>query len=128
MRLALSTSVLCLVTAAAGCGSGTPRTLESVIASPATADAQNFPNGKVQFTPTGIFNKTPTRVTPLPNCSAKNATGACLTAWSVSPDTLATIDQNGLAQCISGQSGTATIQIAVAGDGPFMNAATLTCP
>ena len=128
MQLVTSIIVLCLVAATTGCGSSRPRMLVSVIATPATADAQNFPNGKVQFTPTGIFNKTPTRVTPLPACSTITSADACITAWSVSLNTIATIDQNGLAQCVSGQSGTATIQVALAGDGPSMRVATLTCP
>jgi hypothetical protein len=67
-------------------------------------------------------------VTPLPSCSAPGATGSCITAWSTSPNTIATIDQNGLAQCVPGQSGTATIQVAVSGDGPLIGVAKLTCP
>ena len=128
MQLAIAVIVLCLAVATTACGNSSSRTLQSVIANPATADAQTFPNGKVQFTPTGIFNKAPIRVTPLPACSAPNSAGACLTAWAVSPNTVATIDQKGLAQCVAGQSGIATIQVAVAGDGPLMSVAKLTCP
>src|SRR5712692_7957639 len=84
-----------------GCGSSTPRTLQSVTVSPATADAQDFPNGEVQFVATGFFNKPPSPVTPFQ-----------VSSWSVTPDSLATIDQNGLAKCAAGQSGTATIRIA----------------
>lgn len=113
-----------------GCGMSmsTPRTLQSVTVNPATADAKDFPHEQVQFTPTGIFNKPPTRVTPLPMCSASDATGACITAWSVFPPTIATIDQNGLAQCVSGESQTAKVEIALSGDGPLMTVASLTCP
>jgi len=117
---------LALVTT--GCGNSSPRILQSVIASPASADAQTFPYGKVQFTATGIFNKAPTHVTPLPACSAPNSGAACITAWSTSPDTVATVDQSGVAQCLPGQSGSVTIEVAVVGDHPLMNVAKLTCP
>jgi hypothetical protein len=127
MQLPVSVVVLSLVIATAACGSGTPRMLTSVVATPANADAKDFPNGKVQFTPTGIFNRAPTRVTPLPTCST--GTGdACITAWSTFPHTVATIDQNGLAQCVQGQSQTAKIEIALSGEGPLTTVATLTCP
>lgn len=128
MKLAISTLVITLVALATGCGSSSPRMLESVTATPASADAQNYPNGIVQFTSTGNFNKAPTTVTPLPLCSAPGATGSCITAWSTSPNTIATIDQNGAAQCNPGQTGTATIQVGVAGDGPLVSVAKLNCP
>jgi len=128
MKSAILILVVSLAALSTGCGSSSARMLESVTATPASADAQNFPNGTVQFTPTGIFNKAPTSVTPLPSCSAHGATGSCVTAWSTSPNTIATIDQNGLAQCVPGQSGTATIQVAVSGDGALMGVAKLTCP
>ncbi|HKW16838.1 MAG TPA: hypothetical protein VJO35_04960 [Terriglobales bacterium] len=111
-----------------GCGMSTPRMLQSVTVSPATADAKDFPSGQVQFTATGIFNKPPTRVTPLPACSMSSGIEACITAWSAFPPTVATIDQNGLAQCVAGQSQSTKIEIALAGDGPLMTVATLTCP
>src|SRR5216110_3342934 len=54
--------------------------------------AHDFYNRQVQFTATGIFNKPPTRVAPFP------------VAWVTFPNTTATIDSNGLAQCArSGQ-------------------------
>ena len=119
-------SFLAVVTTA--CGNSSPRMLQSIIANPASADAQNFPNGKVQFTPTGIFNKPPTPVTPLPVCSAPNSGDTCITAWLAFPNTIATVDQNGVAQCLPGQSGIVTIAVAVAGDAPAMDVAKLTCP
>jgi hypothetical protein len=128
MQLAVSFLVLSLVAATTACGNSSPRTLQSVIVTPTKADAQNFPNGKVQFTPTGIFNRAPTRVTPLPTCSAPGVVGACITGWSAFPPTVATVDQNGLAQCVPGQSQTAKIEIALSGDGPLITVATLTCP
>jgi len=125
-RAQLLVSFLAIV--ATGCGSSSPRKLLSVIATPASADAQNFPGGAVQFTPTGIFNKAPTQVTPLPVCSAMSGADACITAWSASPPTLATLDQSGIAHCVAGQSGTATIRVSVVGDSPLMDVAKLTCP
>jgi hypothetical protein len=65
MESSISILVLILAALGTGCGSSGARMLESVTATPASADAQNFPNGTVQSTPTGIFNKAPTRVTPL---------------------------------------------------------------
>jgi hypothetical protein len=99
-----------------GCGMGTPRALQSVTVNPVMADAKDFPNEQVQFTATGVFNKAPVRVTPFP------------VAWSVGVSSIATIDQNGLAQCVPGKAGSVTIQIAAQGDGPLMNVSTLTCP
>ena len=128
MKPAIPILVISLAALSTGCGSSSARMLESVTATPASADAQDFPNGTVQFTPTGIFNKAPTKVTPLPSCSASGATGSCITAWSTSPNTIATVDQNGMAQCAPSQFGTATIQVAVSGDGPLMGVAKLTCP
>lgn len=109
--------VLPLAVLISSCGANTPRVLQSVTASPATADAKNFPNGVVHFIPTGIYNTSPTMVTPLP-----------VTAWSTDQISIATIDQNGNAACVPGRVGTVKIRVAVAGDGPLMNAAELTCP
>jgi|ERR1700681_497625 hypothetical protein len=117
MKLRTSILALPLVVLAAGCGNGAPRVLQSVTASPASADGKNFPNGQVHFIPTGTYNKPPTTVTPL-----------AVTAWSANPSTIATIDQNGIAACSPGQIGIAKIRVAVAGDGPMMDVAQLTCP
>jgi hypothetical protein len=110
------------------CGNSSPRILQSVIATPASADAQDFPGGQVQFTPTGIFNKAPTHLTLLA-CPASNSSDTCITAWSTSsPGTIATVDQSGVAHCLPGQSGTVSVTVAVVGDLPAMNVAKLTCP
>jgi hypothetical protein len=106
-----------LIVFAIGCGNSTPRTLQSVTANPASADAKDFPSGRVQFIASGTFNKPPTTVTPLP-----------VTAWLVQGNTVATIDKNGTAECLPLQVGTVKIQVAVAGDGPLMDVAQLTCP
>jgi hypothetical protein len=43
-----------------GCGTSDPnRALQSISVAPATADAQSFPNGQVQFTATGTFSRPP---------------------------------------------------------------------
>jgi hypothetical protein len=89
-----------------GCGSG--RQLKSVTLSPGTADAHSFANGQVPFSATGKFSKPPS---PQP-LTGKDVTwcvgsssGVC--AGNINPG--ATVDQNGLAQCVPGFSGTATI-------------------
>jgi hypothetical protein len=117
MKLGTPFLAFTLIILTLGCGNGTPRALQSVTANPASADAKNFPNGRVQFIPTGTFNKPPTTVTPLP-----------VTAWLAQGNTIATIDQNGTAECLPLQVGTVKIQVAVAGDGPLMDVAQLTCP
>ena len=93
---------------ASGCGNS--RQLQSVAVSPATANAQNFPNGQVQFSATGTFNKPPS---PQP-LTAKDVTWCVATG----PDTGACagninkgafVDTNGVANCVANFSGTATI-------------------
>jgi len=101
-----------------GCGSSSnTRMLVSLSATPATADAQNYPNGQVQFVATGTYNKPPIKVTP-----------QLVTSWQIIPNTMATITQNGLAECVAGQTGTGSVAIAVAGDGPLSTVAHLICP
>ncbi len=80
------------------CGSSGPRTLQAVGVSPATADANQFPNGEVQFTATGYYNKTPASVTPL-NVSW----GAC---YQSLPTSDVTITATGVAHCTPSASGT----------------------
>src|ERR1700674_2249984 len=89
-----------------GCGSS--RQLQSVTLSPASADSRNFPNGQVSFTATGAFSKKPSPV----QLTSKDVTwcvgsssGMCV--GNINPGV--TVDQNGLAQCLPGFTGTATI-------------------
>ncbi len=117
MKLRTGFLTLPLLLLAAGCGTSSPRGLLSVSASPASADAKDFPNGQVRFIPTGTYNKAPTTVTPQP-----------VSAWLVNPNGIATINQNGLATCVTGQAGTVTIEVGLAGDGPLRNVAQLICP
>lgn len=80
-----------LVLLLAGCGSVRP-----IAVSPASADAQNFPGGIVQFSATGASS---------PVWCIGSTNGMC-NGNIVSP---ATIDTTGRAQCVAGRSGTVTI-------------------
>jgi len=88
---------------ALSCGSSSgPRLLQTVTVSPASADAQDFPEGTVQFTATGFFNTHPSPVSPL-----TTFWGACFqggTTTDIAVDTHA-----GTAQCLSTAHGTYTI-------------------
>jgi hypothetical protein len=73
---------------------GTPRVLESVAVSPATADAQDFPSGQVPFVATGYYSKVPTTVSP------DTATwSACYQGQFTNG---VTISSTGVAQCSAG--------------------------
>ena len=101
------------------CGSNQPITV-----SPASADAQNFPNGIVPFKAAGVMS---------PTWCIGTANGLC----DGNIPSIATIDINGQAQCLAGHSGTVTI---LAGTGLQMTnpdvggrlshfgSAQLTCP
>jgi hypothetical protein len=95
--------LLLLSLAALNCGSS--RHLQSVSLQPAQATANNAP---VQFAATGTFTKPPS---PQPLTSkdvrwcASQAQGGC--PGNINPG--ATVDQNGLAQCLPGWVGTAYI-------------------
>ena len=80
------------------CGS-TPRQIQSVTVSPASADAQNYPDGKVQFVATGQYNTAPMTVTPVQ------------AYWGPSSglNRAVSIDENGVAQCAAGASGTYSV-------------------
>jgi len=129
--------ILCisaLVLAISSCGGGSMnanRMLLSMSISPAAADAQQFPNGQVMFTATGTFSQppSPAMVTFVAPFSG---------SWSVSDLRIATIDSNGMAQCVSGQSGTVTVNAIASANAPVgpgamsvgvrATPATLTCP
>jgi hypothetical protein len=74
-----------------GCGQN-----KVVNIAPASADAQNFPNGIVQFTATGVNS---------PTWCIGSANGVCNGNIAAA----ATIDSSGRAQCLSGKSGTVTV-------------------
>ena len=119
-----------------GCGDSK---LTSVSLSPASADAQNFPGGKVQFTATGTYSNG-SKVTPLKNISwcigtigANPAAGMCVGNIG----TAATVDGNGLAQCVPGGNGIVTVLAGSGGSGSLPDqgqqlavygTAQLTCP
>ncbi|HET7751292.1 MAG TPA: hypothetical protein VFK81_18020 [Terriglobales bacterium] len=133
----LSASVLTLVVVIAaqtlGCGSmysSSNRMLQSVMVTPANADAQNFTMGQVQFTATGTFSQPPS---PAPVSFQPPYTGN----WSSSNLNIATISQSGMAQCAAGAAGKVTITAEVSsnsatGMGQMSTAVsgktTLTCP
>jgi hypothetical protein len=91
----------------AGCGGNmmsSSRQMLSLAVTPASADAQNFPGGKVQFMATGTFSAAPMTV----------ASPAVL--WSIGnpfgpPPGMpaASVDSNGVAQC-NGFTGTAIVE------------------
>ena len=98
---------------ALGCGgmsNSSPRVLQSINVTPATADALNFSNGQVQFGATGNFSAPPTPVTPL-----------TVSIWTSSVPAVATVDPNsGVAQCVPGAAGSATIAAKAPSGGPDM--------
>jgi hypothetical protein len=81
------------------CGGGSHQ-IQSVSVVPTFADAQNSPNGRVQFTATGHYKTSPLTVTPL-KATWSAALGPATTA--------VTVDANGVAQCNAGSSGTFAI-------------------
>lgn len=83
------------------CGGGA-RQIQSIALNPASADAQNYPNGRVPFVATGYYNSTPRTVTPL-QANWGAASG------SFPANAAVTVDSNGMAQCGAGTSGTYTI-------------------
>lgn len=95
---------------ALACGSS-PK-LQSITVSPASADAQNYPNGEVPFVATGHYNSSPTTVTPLQaNWGAalfQNENGTM-----VPTNEAVSVDTNGVAQCGANASGTYSIAASV---------------
>jgi hypothetical protein len=80
---------------------GSERHLLSVTLSPTTADAQQSPDGKVQFIATGYYNTAPYTVTPL-----SAGWGTC---YQDAPTSAISVTRTGLAQCASGAVGTYTV-------------------
>jgi hypothetical protein len=121
---------LVVLVVAAGCGSNS-RQLQSINISPAIADAQDFPDGQVQFVPTGHYTQAPVTLSPLPVLWAIYLPGG---------KNGATITQSGIAQCEAGVSSTFSV-LAYAPTNPsipiakletansaVVGTATLTCP
>lgn len=96
----LFTAVLALIIN--GCGTNSPRELQSMSVSPAVADAAHSPNGEVQFTASGTFSKPPSP-------AAVTFVAPYSGSWSVSNSAIATISSSGLAKCVAGASGTVQV-------------------
>ncbi|MBZ5599574.1 MAG: hypothetical protein LAN83_14785 [Acidobacteriia bacterium] len=95
------------------CGSmnNNQRLLQSIMVTPAAADAQNFPNGQVPFTATGNYSAPPTPASVFVATWCVHDSNGCMGG---TPG--ATVDANGLAQCDSGFIGTVEIA-AIASNG-----------
>ena len=102
-RIALNLVAL-VVLPLAGCGGANE--LTSVTITPATADARNFPNGRVQFTAMGTYSSS-SKPVPLANITwcIGSSNGLCNGNIASS----GTVDSNGLATCTGVLNGTATI-------------------
>jgi|SRR5579863_2064776 hypothetical protein len=88
--------VVAAITLACGSSAHIP---QSVSVTPATADAQSFPGGAVQFTTTVSYN---TKPSPVKGVTASWT--AC--SQQASPANLVSISTTGVAKCLSGASGT----------------------
>jgi len=113
IRLILSFFALAVVASLAlSCGANSDpssnRQLLSIALNPATADAQDYPGGQVQFMATGYYNTAPYTVAPL-----SAGWGTCYQEASTSA---ISVSRTGLAQCESGEVGTYTVW---ANDAPF---------
>jgi hypothetical protein len=74
---------------------------QSVTLCPAVADAQDYPDGQIQFIAIGTYS-TP----PSPALQPDAFWGAC---YQGIPTSAVTVSQSGVAQCASGASGTYTV-------------------
>jgi hypothetical protein len=96
-------SFFLLILAAAitlACGSSHPRVPSSVTVTPATADAQDFPDGAVQLTATGYFSTMPSPVSPLS------------VTWKACNSSAISVSTGGVARCNAGAVGTYSISAA----------------
>jgi hypothetical protein len=96
------------ISLALACGSNR---LTSVSVSPAVADARNFPNAQVQFIASGTYSGSshPVTVNNLSWCVGSSS-GLC----NGNIASAASVNGNGVAQCLSGESGMVTV---IAGTG-----------
>ena len=102
----LLSCLLLLLLSTVTCGNN--RQLQTVSLNPTAADAHNFPNGQVSFAATGAFSKPPSPV-PLTSKDVGWCVGTSGGACAGNINTGATVNQNGVAQCVTGFSGTVTI-------------------
>jgi hypothetical protein len=98
-------SVFCVgITLACGGGS---RQIQSITVGPASADAQNYPNGLVPFVATGNYNVAPRTVTPLQANWAAQSDQIVNGIEALGPANGAVlVDATGVAHCAAGASGT----------------------
>jgi hypothetical protein len=80
--------------------------LTSVSVTPATADAQNYPGGVVQFSATGMFSNS-SKPTPLTNVTWCVGTTGGMCNGNIA--SAASVDGRGRAQCLGGMTGTVTV-------------------
>ena len=97
----IALSVVATLSLSCGAQSQSQDPLESFTISPATADAQDYPNGQVQFIASGYYIDPSHTVTPLTATWGTCSQFAATTAVSVS--------STGLAQCASGAVGTYSV-------------------
>jgi hypothetical protein len=87
------------------CGSGS-RQIKSIIVGPASADAQNYPNGQVPFVATGNYNSAPMTVSPLQANWAAQSEQIVNGIETFGPANGAVlVDSTGVAQCTAVASG-----------------------
>jgi hypothetical protein len=106
--------LVALATVVSSCSSSDPnsgRVLYSITVTPATADAQTFPDGQVTFTASGMFSVAPS---PAPLSFAAPFAGQFIVANPTNPpETIATVVSTGnstaTVQCASGATGTVSV-------------------
>jgi hypothetical protein len=86
------------------------RVLLTIVVTPATADAQAFTNGQVEFTATGTFSVAPS---PAPVTFVAPYTGGFIVSPNTSNQVIANIVSTGpgtaTVQCVAGMSGTVEV-------------------
>jgi hypothetical protein len=98
VHFTLSFLALILVGSLAALSCGTSQSqLQAIAISPSAADAQDFPNGQVQFTATGFYAHPTHTVTP--------QSANWVACQQDVPTTLVTVSASGVAQCASGATG-----------------------
>jgi hypothetical protein len=94
---------------ALACGAGTSgaHIVQSITLSPSSADAQNYPSGKVAFAATGHYDNAPMTVTPMQaNWGAESEFMWSGSFTYGSANGAVSVDPNGAAQCAPSASGT----------------------
>ena len=105
MRHSVSACLLLLAASLAlACGSPSgPHLIQSLTLSPASADAQNYPAGKVAFVPTGHYDTAPLTITPIQ--ASWGAESEIMSNGSITygdANGAVSVDVNGIAQCATG--------------------------